>query len=169
MSEINPLIPSTNVYRPRSMHRAVAIILLASGLTMWIGIWVNVLIHGQETTALLMLFPVVYSLLASYFVLRAFTSRVCLTVQSIKAHTPAWTKELPLDKIRGRRRYLSPGNKNSPDIWHLKFEPNDDRFPLIDIEETYNFDDKFYAWFNALPDLDQLDKSRSNTSNFGLV
>jgi hypothetical protein len=52
----------------------------------------------------------------------------------------------------------------------LKLEPNDDRIPTLEFEETYyTLDDHFFAWFNALPDLDALDKTTPEKSNFGLV
>jgi hypothetical protein len=54
-------------------------------------------------------------------------------------------------------------------VWHLVLEPNDDRCVKLNIEELYRFDDFFYKWFNELPDLDELDKARPKTSNFGLV
>ena len=76
---------------------------------------------------------------------------------------------LPLAKISGRRRYLDRGGEDSPSVWHLVFESNDDRFSKLDIEELYRFDDFFYKWFNALADLDELDKTRPKPSNFGLV
>ena len=79
-------------------------------------------------------------------------------------------RTLPLDKIRGRRRYLDGGGDESPSIWHLKLEPNDDQFPALEFEERYyKLDDHFFAWFNTLSDLDALEKTRPRTSNFGLV
>jgi hypothetical protein len=64
---------------------------------------------------------------------------------------------------------FSRGDTNSPDVWHLVLESDDDRYPRIDLEELYRFDEPFYRWFNALPDLDEIDKTRPKTSNFGLV
>jgi hypothetical protein len=39
----------------------------------------------------------------------------------------------------------------------------------MDFEKSFTFDDSFYAWFNALPDLDADDKTVRKDSNFGLV
>ena len=52
----------------------------------------------------------------------------------------------------------------------LKLEPNDDRLPTLEFQKNYyNFDDRFFRWFNELPDLDVEDKKKHMTSNFGLV
>jgi hypothetical protein len=111
----------------------------------------------------------VFLVFAALITFRGFRNSVLLSDQVIELRGLSGTRALPLDKIRGRRRYLSRGDEDSPDVWHLVFEPNDDRFAKLDIEKLYRFDDRFYSWFTSLPDLDELDKTRPRTSNFGLV
>lgn len=116
-----------------------------------------------------MMIPVVISVGAGLFLIRAFRNAVCLSTTSIEIRSLSGRQVLPLDRVRGRRRYLDRGDEDAPSMWHLVLEPNDDRFPRLDIEEIYRFDDSFYKWFNGLPDLDELDKSLPKPSNFGLV
>ena len=157
------------VYRMRSSQRIVTIVLLIFGLFFSIAIWGGVLSGTREPRFFEMMFPLVFSLAATLFAIRAFRNSVCLSDEAIELRGLSGRRALPLDKIKGRRRYLSKGDDESPDVWHLVFEPNDDRFPKLDIEELYRFDGRFYAWYNSLPDLDELDKTRSKPSNFGLV
>lgn len=116
-----------------------------------------------------MMFPIIFSVAVAIFTFRAFRNKVRLSGTAIELCGLSGKRVLPFDKIRGRRKYFDPGNENSPGVWHLVFEPNDDRFTKIDIEELYQFDSFFYEWFDALPDLDDLDKKRHKPSSFGLV
>ncbi len=115
------------------------------------------------------MFPILYTLAATVFTLRSFRNRVRLSQESLELHGLSGTRVLPIQSIKGRRRYLSRGDIDTPSVWHLVLEPDDDRYPKMDIEELYRFDEQFYNWFNALPDLDEIDKTRPKSSNFGLV
>jgi hypothetical protein len=157
------------VYRMRSSQRIVTMVILIVGLFFAVGIWGGVLSGIREPRLFEMMAPVVFSLVAALFAIRAFRNSVCFSEQAIELRGLLGTRILPLDKIKGRRRYLSEGDEGSPDVWHLVLEPNDDRFPKLDIEELYKFDDSFYRWFTSLPDLDQLDRTRPKPSNFGLM
>lgn len=76
----------------------------------------------------------------------------------------------PAGSVLISRDRAGSGGEDFPSVWYLKLEPNDDRFPVLDFEESYyRLDDYFCEWFNALPDLDALDKVRPKDSNFGLV
>lgn len=158
-----------SIYRMKSSQRFAAIVLVIGGLFSFVVIWGGMLTGRRDATFLELIFPICFTLLAAIFTVRAFRNAVCFSNNAIELRGFWSTRILPLDKIKGRRRYLSRGDENSPDVWHLVLETNDDRYPKLDIEELYRFDDLFYTWFNALPDLDQIDKSRSKTSNFGLV
>jgi hypothetical protein len=157
------------VYRMRSSQRVVAIVLLVVGLLFSVAIWVPVLSGRRDPKFLKMMFPILFLTAAALFTIRAFRSLIRLSDEAIELHGFSGARILPLDKIRGRRRYLSRGDEDSPDVWHLVLESNDDRFPKLDIEELYRFDDKFYAWFTSLPDLDELGETRPKPSTFGLI
>lgn len=160
---------TNRIYRMKTSQRLVSIVLLVVGLLFTVEIWWSVLTGTRETKFLEMMFPLVFSLAAAIFTLRSFQNMVRLSDDTLEFRGPSGTRVLPLDKIKGRRRYLSRGDVDSPDIWHLVFEPNDDRYTKIDLEELYRFDEAFYTWFNALPDLDEIDKANPRVSNFGLV
>lgn len=157
------------VYRMRSSQRVIAIILLVAGLFFLVGFWGSVLSGARDAKFFELMVPMLFLLLAVFFTVRAFRNSVRLSDQVIELRSLRGTRTLPLDKIKGRRRYLSRGDGESPDVWHLVLESNDDRYPKLDIEELYRFDDRFYIWLSSLPDLDELDKSRPKPSNFGLV
>lgn len=163
------MVAESRVYRMRSWERIVSIVLLVFGLVSPLATWGGVLTGRQDARFLEMMFPIVFSMGAAFFTIGAFRKSVRLTDHRIEVRGVSGTRMLPLDKIKGRRRYFSPGPVDCPGEWHLVFEPNDDRYSKLDIEELYRFDDEFYEWFNALPDLDEIDKSKPKSSNLGLV
>ncbi len=153
----------------KSGQRMAGIVLSVLGLVFLVAIWGEVLFGEREANALEMMFPVAYLLFAGFFTVRAFRNMVSLTESAIELRGITDCRVLPFDKINGRRRYLVACDENAPSVWHLVLEPNDDRFPKLDFEETYRFDDAFYAWFSKFPDLDARDKVKHQDSNFGLV
>ena len=169
MNEPKEFNQRVRVYRMKSGQRFVGFVLLTFGLFFGVAVWGGAITGAKEANFLEMMFPIAFSLFAGVFTYRGFRNSVHLSETSIELRCTSGHKELPFDKIKGRRRYLDHGDENSPSVWHLVFEPNDDRFVKIDIEELYRFDDFFCNWLNELPDLDALDKTRPKTSNFGLV
>jgi hypothetical protein len=153
----------------KSGQRFVGITLIVFGLIFGVAIWVGAITGTRDTSFWELIFPIAFVLFAGVFTVRAFRNSVQLSETAIELHGISGDTALPLDKIRGRRRYLERGDENSPSVWHLVLESNDDRFRKLDMEELYRFDESFYQWFNRLPDLDQLDKTKPQTSNFGLV
>jgi hypothetical protein len=160
---------TNHTYRMKSSERFVAVVLLSVGLLFTTGIWGAVLTGARDPKFLEMMFPIGFSLVAAIFTWRAFRNSVRFSDHAVELRSLSGVYVLPLDKIKGRRRYLNRGDENSPDVWHLVLEANDDRYPKLDIEELYRFDELFYTWFNALPDLDEIDRTRPKASNFGLV
>ena len=150
-------------------QRIVGIAVLLGGLFFLVAIWGHAFAGTRETSFYEMMFPVVMSLFAGIFTLRAYRNSIYLSGTAIEIRGLTGTIALPLDKIEGRRRYRDDGGPDALSAWHLVLEPNDDRFPRLDIEEVYRFDNAFYGWFNGLLDLDELDKKKPKTSNFGLV
>ena len=153
----------------RSSQRVVGTVLFTTGIFFFVAIWGGVLSGLRDATFFKMMFPIVFMLFAALMTFRAFRNSVRFSDQAIELRGLSGARALPLDKIKGRRRYVSRGDEASPDVWHLVLEPNDDRFPKLDIEELYGFDDRFYAWFTSLPNLDELDKTLPKPSNFGLA
>lgn len=134
-----------HVYRMKSSQRVVAIVLVVAGLLLLVAFWGGVLSGLRDAKFVELMFPVLFLLLAAFFTVRAFRNSVRPSDQVIELRGLSGTNTLPLDKIKGRRRYLSKGNDESPDVWHIVIESNDDRFPKLDIEELYRFEDAFYA------------------------
>lgn len=163
------MLAESRVYRMRSSQRVIAILLLIVGLILLLSTWGAVLSGRQDAKFLEMMFPIVFLIGAAFFTIRDFHNSVRLSVQAIELRGLSGTRSLPLDKIKGRRRYLCKGDENSPDVWHLVLEPNDDRYSKLDIEELYRFDNEFYERFNSLTDLDERDKTKPKSSNLGLV
>ncbi len=162
-------IPATRIYRVSWLQRPVALGIFAVWSFFSIAIWVAVL-RGDRDPSFYELFGVLCcTLFVGFFVVRAFRSSVSLTETAIVLSSLSGTRILPYDKIRGRRRYYEPGDADSPGSWHLRFESTDDRYPSLEMDEIYNFDEEFRRWFNSLPDLDQLRRAGPKPSNFGLV
>jgi hypothetical protein len=153
----------------KSSQRVVAIVLFLGGLFFMFVIWGAVFSGARGANFVEMMFPIAFSLFAGFFVIRSLRNRVRVSDRAVELHGLSGSRILPIERIKGRRRYFDPGDENSAGVWHVVFESNDDRHPKIDIEEVYNFDVAFYTWFKSLPDLDTIDKSLPKVSNFGLV
>jgi hypothetical protein len=152
---------TTRVYRMKSSQRIASLAVLSGGVFFWVAIWGAVLTERRDGKFLEMMSPIIITLVAALFTIRAFRNAICLSESSIELRSFSGTRSLPFDKIKGRRRYLARGDEDSPDEWHLVLETDDDRYPELDIEELYQFDDFFYAWLSALPDLDEIERNRS--------
>jgi hypothetical protein len=161
---------TARIYRIGSGQRVFCIVFMALSVFFLIVFWGGAISGRREATWLELMIPIGFLVGGSFLSARAFKNYIGLSVGEIRIQTILDRQTLPFDKIRGRRRYLSRGDDEFPSIWYLKLEPNDDRFPTIEFEESYyTLDDRFFTWFNALPDLDALDKLRAKTSNFGHV
>jgi hypothetical protein len=159
----------TRVYRMNAFQRLFSLVFSGFCAIALVAIWFGVLSGNRKPNFVEIMGPLVLVLAGVFFTVRAFFNSITLTSDTVEVKSLAGKRVLPFDKIRGRRRYMDKGDADGPSIWHLVLESNDDRFPRIDIQETYKFDDFFYQWFNALPDLDVLDKSKPKPSNFGLI
>ena len=109
--------------------------------------------------------PPIVLFVAGILTVRAFRSNVLLSRKAIEVHSLAGRSVLPFHKIRGARRYLLSGSDDSHSIWNIVLEPNDVRFPELNIREIYRFDDSFYQWLDELPDLDAIDSHLAKNSS----
>ena len=110
--------------------------------------------------------PVALIVFGLLTILRALQNRVCLTDTAIEVQGLFESESLPLEKISGRRRYTTLGKLPER---HMVLVSNENRFEKLDIEEVYRFDQFFYDWFNAFPDLDELEPTGPKPSDFELV
>lgn len=159
----------SRVYRMNTFQRVFSLIFSGFSAFVLVATWSEMLTGKREVTFVEVMLPVVFVLAGALFTVRAFRNWISLTSNSIELKSLTANAILPFEMIKGRRRYLDKGDADSPSVWHLVLESKNDRFPKIDIQESYRFDEYFYNWFNALPDLDELDKTKPKTSNFGLV
>jgi len=165
-----PLIRAARIYRIGWGQRVFCIVFMTLSVFFLVGFWGGAISGEREATWLELMIPIVFLIVGGFFTARAFRNYIALSQGEICVQTIFERQTLPFDKIRGRRRDLRQGDDEFPSIWYLKLEPNDDRIPTLEFEETYyTLDDHFFAWFNALPDLDALDKTTPEKSNFGLV
>ena len=159
---------SHRVYRMGWSTRVLGIFFCTVGVFFLVLFWGGALAGTRETSLVEILFPVLFLLVGGLFTVRAFSNYIYFSGTEISMQTARGRKTLPIEKVRGCRRYVDDGGETS--VWHFRLEPNDDRFPTLDFEQNYyNFDDAFLAWIRRLPDLDELDKVKFKTSNFGLA
>jgi hypothetical protein len=160
---------TSRVYRMSIFSRVFGIIFTAFGVIFLVVAWHGILASAKVSRFVEMIISIALVIVGVYFTIRTFRNSVCLSAKSIELRDASGSRVLPFDKIKGQRRYTVEGGGDGVNVHHLVLQPNDDQFPRLDIEENYNFDDFFYRWFNALPDLDELDKTKPKTSNFGLI
>ncbi len=158
------------IYRIGWFQRFFCIVFTAFGVVLLIAFWGGAITGTREASWIELMVPILFIVAGGLFSARAFKNYIALSQSEIRMQRVLVLRALPIDKIRGRRRYLVKGDGESPNVWHLKVVSDDDRFPTLDFEESYyTFDDYFWAWFKALPDLDERDKTGPKPSNFGLV
>jgi hypothetical protein len=138
----------------RTSQRVVALILFVTGVCFTAAFWGTALSGQRDPKLIELALPVLFSVVAALLTIRSFRSLIIISDETIELHGLLGTRSLPLNKIKGRRRYRTRGELDIPSGKHLVLEPNDDRYPKLDIEEAYTFDATFYAWFDSLPDLD---------------
>ena len=159
MNDPKPSAGVTRVYRAKSVKPfVVGLVLIAAGWFLLLFVWKRT-IRVIEDPSLFALIPIVIAVVLG---VRTSKNTVCLSESAIAVEGFPGNKLLPFDKIRGRRRYFE-SNGDSGGVRHLVLEPISERYPRLDIEEIYQFDDHFYRWFNNLPDLDEADKARTSS------
>jgi hypothetical protein len=165
-----PEFSERRVYRQRPWLRIFAIVFTSLGVVFSIAMWTETLTGRRESTFSDLFVPIVLVMGGMFFLYVSFTNYVALSPSMIEYRSPFGRDELPLGRVRGRRRYLDKGGYKMPREWRLKVESDDDRYPALDFQERYfKFDAAFYDWFKSLPDLDAADETSPKTSNFGLV
>jgi hypothetical protein len=161
---------ATRIHRTSLFPRVFAIVFTAFGIVIAVALWGGAIAGTRDASWIELLFPLAFVAIGTLLTVGAFRSYIVLSQAEIVMQSPFGRRILPFVKIRGRRRYLDNGTDESPSLWCLKIQSNDDRFPAIAFaENSYKLDSDFLAWFHALPDLDELDKTRPKPSNFGLV
>jgi hypothetical protein len=161
------LAGASRVYRMKWWRRAFPIVFIAFSLVFLFGLFSKGLDFEDQKQIITLVVAIVFLLVGSYMTISAFKSTITLSANSIELLTLKGRQQLALSAIRGRREYwVNTGRSRTR---YLRLEPDDDRLPTMDFEKSFTFDDSFYAWFNALPDLDADDKKGHKESDFGLV
>lgn len=161
------LAGTAHVYRMKLWRRVFPVFFIVFGLLFLLSLFSKGMDieDGNQLISLLVAF--VFLLIGCFMTASAFRSTITLAANAIELRTLFSRQELLISAIRGRREYEVNTGRNR--TRYLRLEPNDDRLSAISFEKSYAFDESFYAWFNALPDLDEADKKRHKDSNFGLV
>lgn len=145
----------TRIYRMRSSLRTVGVIFATVGLLLWVAIWAQTFRGTREVRLLDLVFPVLLTAVSLVFAIRAHRTDFRISETTIELRGILSHRILPIHAIRGRRIYLARGDTGSSGVWHLVLESGDSRYPTLDIEDLYNFDEPFRDWFHYLRDLDE--------------
>lgn len=156
------------VYHWSKLGRAFTLLFLAFSVFYAVGVCTGQVIRGTGVNPMIILIALVLFIAGSLFAIYSYRAKISFTTEAIELHTNFTRKRLPPSGILGRREYIVRDEDGS--TVYLKLEPNDDRLPTLEFQKNYyNFDDRFFRWFNELPDLDVEDKKKHKTSNLGLV
>src|ERR1700739_112609 len=94
-----------------------------------------------------------------------FSAVIVLSEDGIAKRTPLKTDRLRFIEIRGRRETMHR-NFDGSYIHYLQVIPRDPLMPVIKFQKFYVFDAAFYAWYDDLPDLDAIDRTRKRDVEF---
>jgi hypothetical protein len=167
MSEFEASPRVTHVYRMNGLYRGASLIFLAVASFLLVAFWGGIATGQKEPKLLEMVLAPLLPIVGGIWVAFAFTSTITLFHDAIELRTLVNRTRLPFTGIQGRREYVV--HTDDGNAHYLKLETNDDRLPTLEFQIDYDFDSTFYDWFNQLPNLDELDKTKPKKSNFGLV
>jgi hypothetical protein len=160
--------PAGRVYRMTWLFRGLGIVFLLISCFFAFGIGRRLLMDeakpGLEKISVVVLLLAVGCVMT----LHGFVSRLLFSADGVEQVTLLGRKNMPFASIRGRREYVARGSKGGS-TRYLRLEANDSHAALEFGKQLYGFDAAFWEWFNALPDLDAIDKVKQKDSNFGLV
>jgi amino acid transporter len=105
------------------------------------------------------------ALFAVCWAIYVFGAVIVLSGDTIEKRTPLKSVGLQFAEIRGRRETVHR-NFDGSYIRYLQVVPRDPLMPLIRFQKFYVFDAAFYAWYDDLPDLDAMDRTRKRDSEF---
>lgn len=106
-----------------------------------------------------------FVIIGTRMVIHGFTSQVRFTHYSIEHSSLFCRKSLAFSAIRGRREYTTR-DSDGVTTHHLRLIPSDDRLPVIEFTSSYALDRAFFAWFHALPELNEGDEPKAKFSIF---
>ena len=106
------------------------------------------------------------ALFAVCWAIYVFSAVIVLSEDTIEKRTPLKTDGLRFAEIRGRRETVHR-NFDGSYIRYLKVIPRDALLPEIKFQKFYIFDAAFFAWYDDLPDLDAMDRTRKRDAEFG--
>jgi hypothetical protein len=161
------LAGATRVYRIKWWRRIFSVFLGVFGLLFLAAQLIMEFDFGDGKHFFSILIGVVILAVGSYAAAKDFKALITLTPDAIQVRNLSGTQQLLLSAIRGRREYVTYSGRSR--TRYLRLEPKNNRQPTLDFERDFNFDQAFFAWFNALPDLDAIDEAARKTSKFGLV
>jgi len=158
--------PVVRVYRIKWWLQAFAVLWTVLSSLIWGRILWNEVLDTDEPLLWHFIVGPLLTMGGSFWVVHLFRAKVTLFNDSIETCGPLGKATLRFDEIRGRREYaVTGGYEGGGDTHYLKVEPNDDRLPTLDFIRDYDFDSTFYAWFDALPDLNAADKQKRKASD----
>lgn len=105
------------------------------------------------------------ALFAAGWMVYVFSAAILLTGNAIEKRTVLKTDRLRFDEILGRREKIHR-NFDGSYIRYLQLIPRDALLPRIEFQKFYVFDAAFFAWYDDLPDLDAMNRTRNRDSEF---
>ena len=108
------------------------------------------------------------TLFAVCWTIYVFGAVIVLSQDTIEKRTPLKTDSLRFAEIRGRRETVHR-NFDGSYIRYLQVVPRDPLLSVIKFQRFYVFDAAFFAWYDDLPDLDAMDRTRKRDAEFGRI
>jgi len=105
------------------------------------------------------------TLFAVCWAIYVFGAAIVLSENTIEKRTPLKADSLEFGQIRGRRETVHR-NFDGSYIRYLQVIPRDPLLPMIKFQKFYVFDAAFYAWYDDLPNLDAIDRTRKRDVEF---
>ena len=157
--------PTRRVYRLSPWIRIFATAFLAFSLLGLFGLLWSQHAGLQNRNPAQMVEWAAIALFAICWAIYVFAAAIVLSQDMIEKRTPLKTDRLRFAEIRGRRETVHR-NFDGSYIRYLRVVPRDALRQEIKFQKFYVFDAAFYAWYDDLPNLDAMDRTRGRDSAF---
>ena len=143
--------PIFRVYRLKWYWHVTAFLPLSLGIGFAAATWVGQA-SGNNYSNLANWIVALGLILVGFFLsVYLFAASVCFTESAIEQRSLFGRSALPFDAILGRSKVERDTGEGK--FIYMRLVPRSEQFKPLDLTQYYTYDQDFYRWFNALPDL----------------
>ncbi len=143
--------PIFRVYRLKWYWHVTALFPLSLGIGFAAATWIDQASGHKDPNAVNWIVALGLIVIGVCLSVYLFTASVRFTENAIEQRTLFGLSALPIDAILGRSQFERDTGEGK--FVYMRLVPSSEQFKPLDLTQYYCYDQDFYQWFNALPDL----------------